>query len=177
MLVSNWALHGFINLFVVLSETTRSIWKHKGMCFLLPELCNLEVRDYVRNLRKTVRTACWYSFGLMLQNHGGISSGRTSPGLKGLVCGGLGSGLTDVTRSSNRSKGSPSHAGDLCACLYQRQENHSSRKTNSGREDREMSQPWGAKGAGAGQGCCGAEGHLPRATGQVPEGESSLPAW
>lgn len=76
------------------------------------------------------------SFGLMLQNPWEISRQRASPALRRLGFGGRGLGLPDVPRSLNQSKGSLSHAGDFCLCLFQQRENHSSRKTNFGREDR-----------------------------------------
>lgn len=76
------------------------------------------------------------SFGLMLQNPREIFRQRASPGWRRLGFGGCGLGLPDVQRSSHQSKRSLSHSGDFCSCLFQQRENHSSRKTNFGREDR-----------------------------------------
>jgi len=94
---------------------------------------------------------------------------RTSLGLQGLVFGGLGSGLTDVTGSSHRSTWSPNHAEDCCSCLYQQRESRSSRKTNSRKEKRWMRGPQGAGERELDREDGGREGRLPRSTGEVQE--------
>lgn len=58
MFVSNWALYGFTNLFLVLPEYIRSFSNQKEMRFLVHEFCNLKVRDQVGDLRKAERTMC-----------------------------------------------------------------------------------------------------------------------